>query len=196
MTTGKLNTAQPRERILATASDLFYKQGYRASGVNELIEKSGVAKATFYAHFPTKSDLCLAYLEQGKEIEFADILSFINNKKSPRTRFIAVIESLLPWATRTQFRGCAFLHMVAEVPDAKSALRRAGKSHYDEMRALVLCLADNLLESDPNKYGHLHAQELTTDYMLIFTGAIGLSEVYHDVQPILNGIEAVKRLIA
>ena len=53
----------PEERILAVASELFYRQGYRATGINEVIARSGVAKATFYNHFPSKEDLCLAYLQ-------------------------------------------------------------------------------------------------------------------------------------
>ncbi|MGB5338112.1 MAG: TetR/AcrR family transcriptional regulator, partial [Gammaproteobacteria bacterium] len=58
-----------RARILETASDLFAAQGYRATGVNEVIEKSGVAKATFYNHFPSKDELCLAYLKTRNDFE-------------------------------------------------------------------------------------------------------------------------------
>ena len=58
---------------MSVAADLFYKQGYRATGVNEVIEKSGVAKATFYSHFPSKDDLALAYLRQLKDIEIAHV---------------------------------------------------------------------------------------------------------------------------
>ena len=61
---------------------------------------------------------------------------------------------------------------------------------------MVFSSVAELLESDPDKYRHLRAQDLTTDYLMIFTGAIALSEVNHDVQPILQGIEAIKRLIA
>jgi AcrR family transcriptional regulator len=69
----KQSRSLPRERIMSVAADLFYKQGYRATGVNEVIEKSGVAKATFYSHFPSKDDLALAYLRQLKDIEIAHV---------------------------------------------------------------------------------------------------------------------------
>ena len=65
MTTG--TTAPPsaaRERILDTAFRLFYAHGIRAVGVDLIIAESGVAKATFYKHFPAKDDLVVAYLDK------------------------------------------------------------------------------------------------------------------------------------
>jgi len=51
-----------KERILETASHLFYEKGYNLTGINEIIEKAGVAKASLYSHFRSKEDICLAYL--------------------------------------------------------------------------------------------------------------------------------------
>ena len=53
----------PRERILRTAHDLFYRDGIRATGIDRVIAESGVAKVTFYRQFPSKDDLVLAYLD-------------------------------------------------------------------------------------------------------------------------------------
>ena len=53
-----------RDRILDTAFRLFYARGLRAVGVDTIIAESGVAKATFYRHFPAKDDLILAYLDK------------------------------------------------------------------------------------------------------------------------------------
>ena len=55
---------KPCDRILAVAAELFYAEGLRATGVDTIIVKAGVAKATFYKHFPTKDDLVLAFLER------------------------------------------------------------------------------------------------------------------------------------
>src|SRR5438046_9524569 len=53
----------PRERILETAYELFSRRGIRGVGVDEVIERAGVAKATLYRHFPSKDDLVVAFLE-------------------------------------------------------------------------------------------------------------------------------------
>lgn len=81
----KINNS-PRERILATAADLFANQGYRATGVNEVIDKQGVAKATFYNHFMTKDDLCLAYLQERNILELDGIKAHVASKLTPRSR--------------------------------------------------------------------------------------------------------------
>ncbi|WP_395765358.1 TetR/AcrR family transcriptional regulator [Elizabethkingia anophelis] len=54
----------PRERILATATILFHRQGYNNTGINQIIIKSGVSKATFYDHFKSKDDLCIEFFKK------------------------------------------------------------------------------------------------------------------------------------
>ena len=61
---GRSGGADVRERILETASALFYKQGVRAVGVDLVVEKAGVAKTSLYRHFGTKDDLVAAFLER------------------------------------------------------------------------------------------------------------------------------------
>src|SRR6478672_3826219 len=64
MTTGTIApSSAARARILDTATRLFYARGLRAVGVDTIIAESGVAKATFYKHFPAKDDLIAAYLD-------------------------------------------------------------------------------------------------------------------------------------
>lgn len=191
----KQQVLPPRERILETAGDLFYRRGYRATGINEVIEKAGVAKATFYAHFPTKDALCLAYLKERNAREATEILAAVKSKRTSLTRFLAVIECIEPWAIRTDFRGCQFINMVPEIPDENSTLRKEGHRHYDSARKLIRELAGELIASDKKKYGHLDADDVTNAYMTHLAGAIALAGVYHELWPIQAGIAAVRRLV-
>jgi AcrR family transcriptional regulator len=183
------------ERILATASDLFYRNGYRATGINEVIEKSGVAKATFYKHFPTKDDLCLVYLRERNERELAEIQAFVESQNSVWARFMAPVESLGPWFLDSGMKGCAFLNMVPEVPESDSPLRKEGAIHYARLHALISKLAAELIASDTDRHEHLDPDRLASNYMVIFTGAIALAGIRHDIEPVRQGIEAVKNLI-
>lgn len=192
----KLTTnISPRERILETATKLFFTQGYRATGINEVIAKSGVAKATFYNHFPTKDDLCLAYLRDRNTTEFEAISAFVQDHGSSRDRFLAVMKSVQPWLEANNLRGCAFINMVAEVPDPGDQLRKEGLQHYESLRQLILGLAQNLILSDTEKYGHLDAQVLTDHYLVVLGGAIAMTEIYHDIWPAVQGVKLIKRLI-
>jgi AcrR family transcriptional regulator len=181
--TKKHNNIAPRERILETAADLFFHQGFRATGINEVIAKAGVAKATFYSHFPTKDDLCLAYLRDRNTSEFEAITAFVHDNNSPSERFLAVMKSVQPWLEANRLRGCAFLNMVAEVPDPES------------LRQLIRDLSEDLINSDAQRYEGLDAQVLADDYMVILGGAIAMTEIYHDIWPAIQGVKLVERLI-
>ena len=185
----------PRERIISVAMDLFYRQGYRATGINEVIERSGVAKATFYSHFPSKDDLGLAYLEQGKEGWIAYIDSSIEVARTPRDRFLAVLRSVEPWLLDTQYRGCGFINMAAEVPDSKHPLRKVGREVYDVMRSRVEVLSEELIASDFKRYGRFDATTLSREYMIAITGAIALAELYHAIWPVKDAMDSMRRLI-
>ena len=185
----------PRERILDTAMELFANQGYRATGINEVIDLSGVAKATFYNHFPTKDDLCLAYLQKRNAGELGAIHDYVAKKHTPRSRFLGVMESIEPWLLGTGLRGCGFLNIVAEVPDISNPLRQEGKQHYSALRALVRDLTTALITSDWQLYGALDADVVADDYMVTLGGAIALTEIYHDTWPIKQGIKMIARLI-
>lgn len=177
------------------AMDLFYTQGFRATGVNEVIEKSGVAKATFYNHFPSKDDLGLAYLKGVVDKEISSLDEGLRNTKGALKRFMLAVEWLKPWLDETNYRGCAFLHTVAEIPDHKSPLRKPGKILYDKVRLRVEELTKDLIESDRKKYQHLDAQQLTNAYMIIFAGAIAMSELYHADWPIEHALITLQCLI-
>lgn len=189
------NNTLPRDRILETAAELFFQKGYRATGINEVIARSGVAKATFYNHFPTKEDLCLAYLQERNTSEYDNVMAYVKDQETPRARFLAVMESIEPWLEANAMRGCAFLNMVAEIPDPANRLRRLGDQHYDMLRNLIRDLTEILIESDRDRYGRLDAEGVADDYMIILVGAIAMSEVYSSAQPARHAVGMVRRLI-
>jgi AcrR family transcriptional regulator len=191
----KLTGSQPRERIMSVASELFYRQGYRATGINEVIAKSGVAKATFYRHFPSKDDLGLAYLQRLRDGWIALVDRSVTSAEGPVNRYLAVMRSLEPWLRDTKFRGCGFINMAAEIPDRKHPLRKVGRQVYDDARGRVAGLAAALIASDVGKYGHLDATELASEYMVAFTGAIALAEIYHAMWPVEDALNTAHRLI-
>ena len=182
-------------RILKTASDLFYQQGYRSTGTNEIIKKAGVAKASFFYHFPTKEALALAYLKDLHAQEAGNLLNFVNKWKNPYDRFLSVIKWIEPWIKSNELRGCGFLNMVSEVPDKRSALRKMAKKHYEVLGGLISQLTQELIDSDPKRYSHLDVSAVVNSYLVIVVGAIALSETSQDSRPSRRAAEAVKALI-
>lgn len=180
------------QRILTTAQDLFYRNGYRATGINEIIKKSGVAKATFYAHFPSKESLAYAYVRSMNELENANTLAGLEKYNGPYARLIGLLKYLTTWSHERDFRGCAYLNISSEIPDPGNPVRLESVAHYKGVRALVGRLVEQL---KAERHKDWDAVQVADDYMLILSGAVAMAQVYHDKKPFLQAIEAVKRLL-
>lgn len=113
----------PRRRLLDTATRLFYAEGIRAVGIDRIIAEAGIAKATFYNHFPSKDDLVLAYIEEQDRIGRDAVAAF--PKQAPSKMIAAIVGRISTAAVAGDFRGCPFLNAAAEYPDPKSPVRRA-----------------------------------------------------------------------
>ncbi|MCG8387762.1 MAG: TetR/AcrR family transcriptional regulator, partial [Cytophagales bacterium] len=81
-----------RQRIIETASLLFYRNGYNSTGINEIISESGIAKATLYSHFKSKEDICLSYLQFKNTIFLEDIKVFCTSKPKGKPQLIAIFD--------------------------------------------------------------------------------------------------------
>ena len=107
-----------RERILATASDLFYQHGIRAVGVDLVVEKAGVAKTSLYRHFGTKDDLVVAFLQRMDE-EFWKTWDEVSQQHPDDGR--AELKAQLEWigerVNQPDYRGCPQLNIAAEYPE-------------------------------------------------------------------------------
>jgi AcrR family transcriptional regulator len=118
-----------RRRLLDTATRLFYAEGIHAVGIDRIIAEAGVAKATFYNHFPSKDDLVLAYIEEqdrlGREATAA------LPRQPPRKMIAAVMGRISTAALAGDYRGCPFLNAAAEYPDPQSPVRRAIEARRD-----------------------------------------------------------------
>jgi AcrR family transcriptional regulator len=112
-----IRPADSRERILAVAYQLFSRRGVRDVGVNELIERSGVAKATFYRHFPSKDSLVLAFLELRDQLWTVDaIVGQAKQRASkPTEQLLAIFDVFGEWFRRDDFEACSFINILLEM---------------------------------------------------------------------------------
>jgi AcrR family transcriptional regulator len=175
-------TSPARRRLLDTATRLFYAEGIRAVGIDRIIAEAGIAKATFYHHFPSKDDLVLAYIEDQDRIGREAVASF--PRQPPRKMIAAIVGRISTAAGAGDFRGCPFLNAAAEYPDSNSQVRRAIDARrvwYQEVlrqllvadgdptpsvtASLLVALSDGLLEyaylDDPRSVPSLIQEGLT-----------------------------------
>jgi AcrR family transcriptional regulator len=104
----------PRDRLLAAASELFYEHGVHTVGIDRIIERAGVAKASLYSTFGSKDGLVRAYLEARHEARRARVRAEIERHEDPRARLLAIFDVLASTVAQPGFRGCAFANAAAE----------------------------------------------------------------------------------
>jgi AcrR family transcriptional regulator len=114
VTTQPADRASARERLLAAADELFYGEGVHTVGIDRVIERAGVAKATLYSAFGSKDELIRAYLTRRHEIRQERVIRKLERFDTPRERLLGVFDVLAELIAGPEFRGCAFLNASAE----------------------------------------------------------------------------------
>lgn len=128
--------SEPRERLLRTASGLFYAEGIGSVGVNRIVSASQVTLATFYRHFPGKQDLVIAYLESVHD-QIAAGASALTERLDGRDLVRALGDEVTAEIDRPGFRGCAFVNAASEFEDPESPVRRVVAAHREWYYRLV-----------------------------------------------------------
>ena len=145
-----------RQRILDTASKLFYERGVRAVGVDLVVEESGVAKTSLYRHFGTKDDLIVAFLER-EDAEFWAVWDEVAARHADDPA--AELEAHMRWIgkrlARANYRGCPQINVAAEFAEAGHPSRKVSREHMQAMRKRLADLARRLGATRP---GELAAQ--------------------------------------
>ncbi len=165
-----------------------------ATGINQVIKEAKVSKASFYDHFPSKEELCVAYLQERHNRWNRWFKDYINTYKKPYPRFIAPFGFLKKWMSESNYRGCAFLNIAAEIPDINSNIRKEVKYHKDGLRTILKEGVKDLKKSDP-KHAQLNSDYIADIYYVIFEGAITSAQNFGEPWPIDQAQKAIEQLI-
>jgi AcrR family transcriptional regulator len=174
-----------RRRLLDTATRLFYERGVHAVGIDRIIAEAGIAKATFYNHFPSKDDLVVAYLEEIDRLGRAAVAAL--PKQPPRKMISAIMGRISEAVTAGGWRGCPFLNAAAEYPDPASPVRQAINArriwYHDTLK--------NLLEEDDDP-----APSVTASLLVAASDGLLESAYLDDAESVPALVrEAVTRLL-
>ena len=160
-----------RERLLAAAEELFYQDGVQSVGIDRVIERAGVAKASLYANFNGKDDLVRAYLDARFEARRAAIETKLALQEAPRDKMLAVFDAMTEPLARRNYRGCAFLRATAEMP-ADASGREVCQDARRWTRELLSRLAKEAGASNPDV--------LARQLVLLYDGAAASAQMDRD----------------
>jgi AcrR family transcriptional regulator len=175
-----------RERLLAAAEELFYGEGINTVGIDRIIERAGVAKASLYDCFGSKEELIRSYLSARHESRQKRITEGLKRFATPREKLLGVFDIQSDVFRANSFRGCPFVRASAEVkPDS------AGRVVCDEsrgwMRSLFLDLA--------KEAGARDAAVLADKLLLLYDGAAVSAQMDESKASLVNAREVAELLL-
>jgi AcrR family transcriptional regulator len=145
--------AEARARLLAAASELFYREGVNSVGIDRVIAHAGVAKATLYSAFGSKNELIRAYLRARHTRTMERMVRELARVATPRDRLVAVFEIQGAAFADPGFRGCAFVSANAEsIPG--EAVKEVTEEYRYWVRSLFLDLAVEAGARQPELLAH------------------------------------------
>lgn len=176
------------QRIRATAADLFYRQGARAVGVDEIVLTAGTTKPSLYRAFGSKDGLIAAYLEDQAARLWADVEAAADaNPGDPKGQILACFEAVAGQAARKSNRGCALSNALVEFPDPKHPGRKVAVGHKEQVRKRLRDLAREMDARKPKK--------LADSLLLLMEGALITRQIFGQDGPADAAFGAAQALI-
>jgi AcrR family transcriptional regulator len=143
-----------RDRLLDTAIDLFYAQGFHSVGLDNILAEAGVTKTTFYKHFESKDDLVIAAIRRRDEWETKAWERAVNGRAGgrERARFVALFDVFDDWFNDPGFGGCIFINAAAEFPDPRDPVHQVAAEYKRRSRDGWRDLARRCGAADPDTF--------------------------------------------
>jgi AcrR family transcriptional regulator len=175
-----------RERLLASANELFYARGVQSVGIDQIIEHAGVAKASLYNTFGSKEELVRAYLESRRESTLGRITRAMSRFRTPRERLLGVFVAQGEAMSAPTYNGCAFVSAAAEAPHG-GRVEQVCDDYREEIRSIFADLAAQAGVADPDT--------LARKLHLLYDGAMVSARMDRDPQAAAFAREAAEALL-
>jgi len=173
-----------RQDVIDTASRLFYKQGYANTGINQIIEESGVVKSSLYASFRSKEDILMAYLETSGAATDEALKTASEKFEDPKDKVLAVFDYLVDLVQQKEYYGCNFLNIISEIPKDVERVRNQIRKQKNGVRNLFA----NILRP-------VHKEDLADEIYTLFEGALIANKVHDEVWPVLSARKIADHLL-
>jgi AcrR family transcriptional regulator len=177
-----------RERLLETAGRLFYRDGFRAVGVDTVAAEAGVGKMTLYRHFSSKDDLIVAYLEDANRRfwQWFDAAAE-QGGEDPRSQLLAVFAALQALVTAPACLGCPFLNAAVDFPEPGHPGHQVAIKHKQAVLARLTVLAEAAGAADP--------RGLASQLLVLMDGAFMAVRLFGPSNPAENVAQTAQALV-
>ncbi len=181
--------SKPKDRILATASRLFYTQGYNATGINQILNEAKVAKASLYKHYGSKDEVGIAYVKAAREDWFNALNSFLAKKNTSSEKLLACFDFLERNLRLNEYKGCRFINLLAEVSEQNADMRKEIVDHKTTLRAFFKTLVSDIIADKTT------VTQIADSIFILFEGAVVESKIHLDVWAVKTAKKTVTILL-
>lgn len=177
-----------RDELVQKALQVFYRNGFHATGMDMLVAETGISKTSMYKHFRTKEDLILAVLRLRDE-QFRNWLCRRMEQlaDTPLQQLTAMFDALKEWFDETGYRGCMFIKASSEYQDAAHLIHRQSADHKRLLEAHIVDLA--------KQAGLLEPDVVARQLLLLKEGAIVTAHLGHTDNPAQDAKQAAVHLV-
>ncbi len=158
-------SASKRDILVKKALQVFYRNGFHATGMDMLVTETGVSKTSMYKHFRTKDDLILASLRLRDELFRNWLMRRMEElATTPREQLLAMFDALGEWFDQEDFNSCMFIKAASEYPDPDHPVRASAAEHKRLIKHYLVELGE--------KAGVAEPAQLARRFLLLKEGAI------------------------
>lgn len=175
---------KPRQRLLATAGRLFYREGIHAVSLDRVCAEAGVSKRSLYQYFANKDALVTAMLASLGEPLLAAYLppDDPDDARPPRERILAVFDRLQQLAEAAEFCGCPFVNTALELKDRTHPAARVAKEYKLALTAFF--------QRQATLAGARAPADVATQLTMLFDGACAHAVMQGDIPAAARGAAA------
>ena len=177
-----------RDELVRKALEIFYREGFHATGMDLLAIETGISKTTMFKHFRSKEELILAVLRL-RDQDFRNwLFRRMEQAGPPRAQLEAMFDALAEWFATPEFRSCMFIKAASEYPDPEHPIHAQAAEHK---RLLFRQLQEVAAEA-----GAADPAGLARALLLLKEGAIVTAHLGHETAPAMDAKAAAARLLA
>ncbi len=186
-----MNPLKTKQHILEVSSELFYKNGYSGTCLNQIIEKSKISAEELHENFESKEAICIAFLKQKNKKFLLDIEAFLNEKPFGNKRIISVFDFLESLYDSHEFGGCLRIKTIQDIPEENYMLLSSIKEHKGNFLKFIEALITvNKPELSDKDY-----KVLSKQLYIMYEGAISQSFLHKEKWPIATAKALFERVI-
>ncbi|MEC5145835.1 TetR/AcrR family transcriptional regulator [Chitinophaga sp. 212800010-3] len=180
-----------KDRILLVAAELFSRQGYTQTGINQIIAEADIAIGSLYNHFPSKNDLLLAYLQKLENEWFEGFDKFIQGIDNPKEKILKYVDFRIAHQLKTDYCGCPFIKIIAQVGAREEKVQQMVEGHKNKQKAMLYSFFKQL----PNE-GNLDRKMLSDNCFMMVEGAVVSTTIARNTQALENVKKFIRKTLS